>query len=118
MVISKQISLFNATVFGDDDSGVPTHTQIAIDEYILNGWEPSGFLTAVIKNDLFRVVYVADTANIQRLPQIVKWLMKHVPASAIGSQEAIDLWVNDADGRRTNFVDRKLKAKMWERLHD
>lgn len=63
-----------------------------IHNWVDHGWEPGGFMTAVICNDLKDAVSRADCDNIQVIPQIVMYLYNCVPASCWGSPENFSNW--------------------------
>lgn len=74
--------------------GVPTHTQGALIRYIVNRFEPGGFLTAVLSNDLFGAVNRADRENLQALENICQFVYSDMPASSWGSPERVSAWLD------------------------
>lgn len=74
---------------------IPSHTQGAIERYILNGIPPGSFLTAVLSNDLKEAVARADAENQRNLVNWVKFLYNHVPGRAWGSPAAVKAWYED-----------------------
>lgn len=95
---------------------VPQHTQEAITGYLINGWKPGGFLTAVLAGDLFRAVNVADTANRQMLWAISKVIMNNLPEGCWGSYDKVHEWSTDKDGIRTEYVTDLEKSYIWQTL--
>jgi hypothetical protein len=49
----------------------------AVDDYFLKGYQPEGFLTSVLTNNLYGAVNSADHANKHVIYEIVKWLVSH-----------------------------------------
>lgn len=71
---------------------IPEHTQAALDRYVNSGIMPGGFLTAVLSNDLFGAVAMADSANRLALPEIVAFIYNDVPSAAWGSADKVYSW--------------------------
>lgn len=92
---------------------VPEHTQQALENYFIHGYQPGGFLTACLSGDLYRAVSTADTINRQALWHIVRWIMNHAPEGSWGSDEAMRGWTADRHGCRTLYRDQQAKARTW-----
>jgi hypothetical protein len=111
-----QIDVQSDSSFVFDDSGVPEHTQKTLENYLLDGLPPGGFVEAVLTNNLFRAVSNADSVNSQRLWEITRWVLKYAPALSWGSKERIRAWCDPESEERIEFRDKVLKEKMWSRL--
>jgi hypothetical protein len=74
---------------------IPEHTLQALDDYIISGLEPGGFLTAVLSNDLKGAVTHADRWNQNNLADTVKFIANCAPASCWGSREQMTKWLDD-----------------------
>lgn len=72
--------------------GVPEHTAAAIDDYIMRGFDPGGFLEAVICNDLFGAMGSADHDNRARLFEICQFFYTESPMICRGDREAFTAW--------------------------
>lgn len=86
-----------------------------LENYLMHGLKPGGFLTAVLANDLFGAANRADHWNRQRLPEIVNEILHKVPSLAIGSYEAVDDWCKDTDGVRSTYArikEKELAVKL------
>jgi hypothetical protein len=70
-----------------------SETKEEIDQYINYGRQPSGFLSAVISNDLADALYMADSQNAIDLREIVKYVNDKAPVGCRGSQPTIRYWV-------------------------
>lgn len=95
---------------------VPSHTQEAFEDYILRGYPPGSFITAVLCNDLVGAVHRADHVNKEYLVNIVKWMFNVPPRECWGSQKAVTEWLADKDKIRSTFYERVEKQRMWETL--
>lgn len=95
---------------------VPIHTQEALENYLIHGYAPGGFLTSVLSNDLYGSVVRADHINKQNLIAITDWIINHAPSSAWGSPNIVKLWLDDADSRRTAYAESIMKAYTWKTL--
>ena len=97
---------------------IPKHTMEALDSYFLRGWEPGGFLTSILTNDLYGAVRSADYANKHVIYEIVEWLTLEpiVPRNSWGHEKLVEGWLRDTDGIRTKFVDKMEKEYIWETL--
>ena len=97
---------------------VPEHTQKSLEDYIIHGIPPGGFLYAVLRNDFVMAASKADHVNARSLPYIARWLMNEAPSQCWGTKDNIGNWLVDKDGVRTNFVEPIEKRRMWEALSE
>ena len=95
---------------------VPDHTRESLEHYFLKGWEPGGFLTAMLTGDLYRAVSSADIANRQVMWIIGRWITVHAPAQSWGYPNAVNDWCLDKDGRRTTWAREVEKREVWKTL--
>ena len=107
--------------FLDFDAGpcrhdVPDHAQEAIENYLMLGFHPGGFISAMLAGDLFTAAGSGDQANGPRMQTIAKWIMHSAPHGSWGSYELIEKWVKDEDGIRTNFRTQKEKEYVANAL--
>ena len=75
-----------------------------LEHYVMRGFEPGGFATAVLANDLFAAVSRADHWNRGIIQEIAQEITKNVPKTAYGSYEAVQAWIDDEDERRSKYV--------------
>lgn len=66
----------------------------ALDRYVNNGYQPGGFLTAVLKNDFMTAVAKADENNIQSLAALAIYIYNELPATCHGSPELVERWLS------------------------
>ena len=95
---------------------VPDHAQESLANYFLNGWEPGGFLSAMLAMDMQRALSSADTANRQVMWAIGRWITDNAPGGSWGNYEAIEMWCNDVAGLRSKFAQEMHKKYMWQVL--
>ena len=75
-----------------------------VENYIMHGLEPGGFLTAVLADDYGRAFETADSWNSRDLDNIMEAVAYACPEKASGSYEAVKDWCSDKDGRRSKYV--------------
>ena len=76
--------------------GLPLENSLK--RYVLMGDPVGGFLSAVLENDLFGAVGMADERNAPEINRYVRWLYNYAPAVCKGSREARRAW-QEAGGR-------------------
>lgn len=75
------------------------HLADKLEAYARDGHATSGFLRAVLSNDLFGAVALADKQNRLILPQLVTFIYRELPAACWGAREKVQAWI--AAGGRT-----------------
>ena len=88
----------------------------SLENYLMHGLEPGGFLTSVLANDLFRAVGRADSWNKDRLPRIVMEINRCMPWNSYGNYEYVQDWLADKDGRRSYYVKHMEQQRMLDLL--
>jgi len=81
---------------------LPPHMIPSVIGYFEEGWQPGGFLSAVLANDLVGAFAHADARNKPHIGDFIQWLYWHAPGRPFGwgSYEAIDKWVKEAQQAR------------------
>ena len=85
-----------------------------LENYLMHGFEPGGFLTSVLANDLFAAVARADHWNKPNIHNIVYEINRVMPAMSFGSYDHVKDWLADKDGCRTEYVEYMEKQRMWD----
>lgn len=85
----KEIQNGNSPYCGMKESTLQT-----INDYVEKGWEPGGFTTAVLANDLMMAFCRADEENRHSLFQICNYVYNEIPSSCHGSYEVVESWLN------------------------
>ncbi len=87
-----------------------------VENYLIHGLHPGGFLTSVLANDLYLAIGRADHWNKNNLPAIVDAVLREAPEISVGSYLRVKDWINDKDGRRSAYAERKKKEYTWKVL--
>ena len=88
----------------------------ALENYLMHGFEPGGFLTSVLANDLRLALGRADFWSKQNLERIVAGVLYNMPDISNGSYQRVKDWCADKDGRRSEYAQRKEKEYTWKVL--
>jgi hypothetical protein len=87
--------------------------------YLINGWHPGSFYTAVFANDFTGAMCHSHISNsLETLKNLSKWINARMPKEAWGSYDAVENWLDMHDeDRRTVLEQAKLiydtKTEMW-----
>lgn len=95
---------------------VPPHTAEAIENYLIRGFQPGGFVTSVLANDLLGAATSCDHINKQCIIDIVKWVAAFAPVGSWGNYDNVGNWLEDKDGLRTKYAAEIEKRFIWEKL--
>lgn len=71
---------------------IPAHMHESVIRYVIRGDHSGGFLTSVVRNDLFKAVGKADADNVARLPSYVKYFYNAAPNGCWDSPETVVEW--------------------------
>ena len=118
MTDNTLIDLYTNDLIIEHGHELSTQTREAIVNYLIRGWHPGGFLTAMLAGDLFSAVNSADTVNCRMMCAIGKFIMHHLPAACWGSRDSVSVWCNDKNGIRAEYVTDLEKAYMWKVLQE
>lgn len=88
----------------------------ALENYLMYGFEPGGFLTSVLANDLYLAAGRADVWNSKNLPHIVNEVLFRMPSHSYGSYQTVKDWCKDRDGQRSTYALQKEKEYTWRVL--
>ena len=72
---------------------IPDYTRESLEAYVIKHREPSGFLFAVLTNDLRDAVAMADDANGPALTEIVRYCRWEIPGDCWGSKAKVAAWL-------------------------
>ena len=72
---------------------VPEHMHAAIEGWVVHGWKPGPFLTAVLSNDLSQAALRADDQNALALRAWVRLLYYAAPVGSHGSPDKVEAWI-------------------------
>ena len=91
-------------------------TQEAIENYLIRGWAPGGYLESMLAHDYERAFATADTANRQTIWALWRWISESAPPLCHGSYHAVTMWRDDVGYRRTNYIREIEQATIWQKL--
>ena len=87
--------------------GVTGDYQHPIFLYLVQGFEPGSFFTALFANDAIDMLCRSHPANtITSLSSIAKWIRHSMPDEAYGSYVAVDNWIKLSDTNRVAILVR------------
>ena len=92
--------------------------------YLVQGWPPGSFYTAMFANDFAGAIAHSHPSNrVDELKNLSGWIQSHMPEQARGSYDAVEKWPGMSDDdRRTALEQAKLiydtKTEMWLVLKD
>lgn len=66
-----------------------------LNRYVKDKIPTGGFLEAVLSNDLVGAVSRADSDNLQRIPEIVKYIYNNLPSGCWGDSETVTKWLSN-----------------------
>lgn len=96
---------------GANEWNVPNDYFEPIFNYVVHGFGPGSFFTALLANDAMTAISHSHPSNtIDSLKCLVGWIRNYVPVDCWGSYEAVDRWLalNDNERRlvleRTGFI--------------
>lgn len=95
---------------------IPDHTLQALDCYFIKGYQPGGFVSAMIAENYKKALACADSANRARFWYVATWLMRYAPKGSTGSYEILKDWCDDKDGIQSTHKDKAEKAFEWQIL--
>lgn len=81
-------------------AGVPEHMHDGIVLYLLHGYQPGSFMTAVLENDLKEACMRADDENRRAIYQHVAFLYNYAPSNAWGSPARVADYMQDMQAKR------------------
>ena len=98
--------------------GIPDHTQATLDNYLVRGWEPGGFVMAMLAMDMERALYTADIVNRHVMWGIGCWIIEYAPEGSWGSYETVQDWIADRDGRRSRYAKVLEQERIMQTLKE
>ena len=87
--------------------------------YLVQGWPPGSFYTAVFANDFASAMTHSHPSNrLDTLKCLAGWILGHMPEQARGSYAAVEKWLSMSDDdRRTALEQARLiydtKTEVW-----
>ena len=73
--------------------------------YLVSGWGPGSFFTAVMANDYLRAMLHSHPGNsVAELKKLASWMFNEMPEVARGSFKNVDLWTKMSDAERRKIL--------------
>ena len=98
---------------------VPQEYSQHVYDYLVNGFDPGGFYTAVLANDFMSAVIRSHPNNqIDTLKRLAGWIYNTMPNAAWGSYDRVRTWLNLSDEDRRALLEQAeliytTKEEMW-----
>ena len=71
---------------------LPERYRASMQMFIEHGTNPGHFLSAVLSNNLFDAITMADKQSQEDLIPIVRWLFANAPSACFGSDKKVIMW--------------------------
>ena len=92
---------------------VPQEYHQHVSDYLVNGWDPGGFYTAVFANDFMSAVIRSHPGNqIDTLKSLAGWISNTMPTAAWGSYDRVRTWL------RMSPEDRRMVLEQCDLIYD
>ena len=98
---------------------VPQEYSQHVYDYLVNGFDPGSFYTAVLANDFMSAVIRSHPGNrIDTLKGLAGWIATEMPAAAWGSYDRVQTWLKMTDEDRRVVLEQaeliyNTKTEMW-----
>ena len=98
---------------------VPQEYSQHVYDYLVNGFDPGGFYTAVLANDFMSAVSHSHPGNqIDTLKGLAGWISNTMPTAAWGSYDRVRTWLKMTDEDRRVVLEQAeliydTKTEMW-----
>jgi hypothetical protein len=89
-------------------------------QYVVLGYDPGSFFSALFANDLLLAAQRSHPLNQwNNIQELVKWLHFEAPAQCHGSHEKVHAWLELSKEKRTKICEEKgLVATAWDILKE
>jgi hypothetical protein len=92
---------------------VPQEYHQHVSDYLVNGWDPGSFYTAVLANDFMGAVIRSHPGNqIDTLKRLAGWIHTTMPTAAWGSYDRVRTWL------RMSPEDRRMVLEQCDLIYD
>ena len=100
-------------------SNVHEDCRHALFNYLVQGFDPGGFLTAVLTNDLYMAAGRADIENVKRLAWVARLVINAVPRCCYGSVKVMEQWMSRSNKEReTILINAGVLPTLFEVIKD
>ena len=86
-----------------NDYRIPDEWAEPLFNYLVHGWEPGGFFTSFLANDMLEAIRRSHPANtVSAMKAVTTWILNAAPKESYGSHDAVEKWCQlDEDIRRS-----------------
>jgi len=77
-----------------DQPPIPLNTINQLENYVIKGHRPSGFLSAILKNDLFSSFALADKYNTPAISTLITFISSKCPSGCYGGPTTVNSWID------------------------
>lgn len=99
-------------------SFIPPRLKDALTRYSQSHIQPGGFLAALLSNNLHIALRLASPTSLAALPEIVRYVHKHLPAQAYGSPEKVMAWLDSGKQRTPTDSDHLIRTANTGAIRD
>jgi hypothetical protein len=109
----------NRLLHSFDQWHVPQEYSQPVRDYLVNGFDPGGFYTAVLANDFMSAVIRSHPGNqIDALKGLAGWIATEMPTAAWGSYDRVQTWLTMTDEDRRVVLEQAgliydTKTEVW-----
>lgn len=109
-----------ARTFEENHWPVGSDWQDILEGYIVHGWPPGSFFTAVLSNDLYEAACHSHPSNTwTAIVNLSKWLINMAPRQSFGSREKVEAWCKLSDETRRKVCEEKgILMSAWDHLKE
>ena len=121
--IPRTLRKFYRTFAGEDWNcvlRVPNDWQRELENYLVHGFPPGSFHTALFEGDLFTAARTSHPLNDwEAIRAVIYWLQDYAPASSYGSKRKVKAWLKLSDDERRSRCEKAgILATPWELLQE
>ena len=101
---------------------VPRDFADTMANYLIYGYQPGSFFTAILANDFMQACASSHPSNtINSLKALAGWIKEHCPNEAYGSYARVEAWYDMTSAMRRSILEKKRiiyteKQEVWMAL--
>lgn len=92
--------------------------------YLVHGFQPGSFFTAVLANDFAMAMLRSHPSNkVEAIKCLVKWMLNEMPHDAFGSNDKVEKWLHLEESQRRKILEEhclvfSVEDETWMILKD
>ena len=97
---------------------MPDEWKGELENYLIHGYHPGSFHTALFENNLMRATMVTHPSNKWIwIVTFMKWIWQHAPQESYGSKEQVEKWLKMSKEQHRDICEKAgILATAWELL--